>query len=172
VEETNPVPGVGSGAPTEENSQERFGIHKIYVKDISLETPNSPQIFAEQEWQPQVDMDMSTQIQTLNGGNYEVVIKVTATVKVGDKTAFLIEVHQAGLFALINFEGNRLAYMLESYCPTILFPYIREAISDIVIRGGFQPMLLAPVNFDAVFAEKMKKIQQQQQEANQETPTA
>lgn len=139
------------------NTQEEFGIQNLYVKDISFETPNSPQIFME-DWKPKMEYEISTSINNLEGNAFEVVLNVTVTVKSEEKTAFLVEVHQAGIFVVSGFAEDQLKYMLNTYCPTILYPYAREMISNLVTRGGFQPLLLAPINFEALYAE-----QQQQQ---------
>ncbi|MEN8216270.1 MAG: protein-export chaperone SecB [Pseudomonadota bacterium] len=143
-------------------TQEQFGIQNVYIKDISFETPNSPQILMK-EWKPQLEMEISNDIKKLQEDLYEVVLNITATVKVGEETAFLIEVHQAGIFVLKAFAQDKLSYMLQSYCPNILFPFARELISNIVTRGGFQPLILAPINFDALYA-------QHQQQEGQKTP--
>ncbi len=143
-------------------TQEQFGIQNIYIKDISFETPNSPQIFTEQ-WEPQLELEISNDANTLETDIYEIVLNLTATVKVKEKTAFLIEVHQAGVFVVKGFVQDKLSYMLHSYCPNILFPYARELISNIVARGGFQPLILAPINFDALYTQRL----QQNQGANQ-----
>lgn len=137
--------------------EEQFGIQNLYVKDISFETPNSPQIFME-DWKPKMEYEISTSINNLEGNVFEVVLNVTVTVKSEEKTAFLVEVHQAGIFVVSGFAEDQLKYMLNTYCPTILYPYAREMISNLVTRGGFQPLLLAPINFEALYAE-----QQQQQ---------
>ncbi len=142
---------------------EQFGIQNVYIKDISFETPNSPQIFME-EWKPEIDMEISNKINKLEDDLFEVVLNITATTKVGEKTAFLIEVHQAGIFLIKNFAQDKLSYMLNSYCPNILFPFARELITSTVTRGGFQPLLLAPINFEALYA------QQQQEESQKNTP--
>ena len=147
-------------------TQEQFGIQNIYVKDISLETPNSPQIF-KQQWKPQMELELSNKINRLDDGGYEVVLNITATVKAAEKTAFLVEIHQAGIFTMSGFTEEKLSYMLNSYCPMILFPYARETISNLVTRGGFQPLWLAPINFDALYAQQLQQKQQQNQ-----TPTA
>lgn len=137
--------------------EEQFGIQNLYVKDISFETPNSPHIFME-DWKPKIEHEISTNIKNLEGNAFEVVLNVTVTVKSEEKTAFLVEVHQAGIFVVSGFAEDQLKYMLNTYCPTILYPYAREMISNLVTRGGFQPLLLAPINFEALYAE-----QQQQQ---------
>jgi preprotein translocase subunit SecB len=147
-------------APNNANTatQEQFGIQNVYVKDISFETPNSPQIFRE-KWNPQMELELSNKITNLDQDIYEVVLNITATVKVEEKTAFLVEVHQAGIFVIKGFTQDKMPYMLHSYCPNVLFPFARELISNIVARGGFQPLLLAPINFDALYAEQLKQNQ-------------
>jgi preprotein translocase subunit SecB len=152
--ENTPNPA-DAGAAT----QEQFGIQNVYVKDISFEVPNSPQIFGEQ-WKPQLELEIANDIKKLQDDRYEVVLNMTATVKVGEKTAFIVEVKQAGIFVVKGFVTEKLSYMLYSYCPTILFPYARELISNIVARGGFQPLILAPINFEALYAQQLKKQQQ------------
>jgi len=148
-------------------TQEQFGIQNIYVKDISFETPHSPHIFKEQ-WKPQLEMEISNDINNLNEGVYEVVLNLTATVKIGEKTAFLVEIHQAGIFAMKNIPEDKVSYMLNSYCPNILFPYARETVSSLVAKGGFQPLWLAPINFDVLYTQRLQKQKQQQQN---QTPT-
>lgn len=137
--------------------EQNLVIQRIYVKDISFESPDSPQNFT-QQWQPEVNIELSTEGQTLQNDNYEVILKVTVTAKNDDKTAFLAEVHQAGIFTLTGFDDEQRGHVLGSYCPNVLFPYIREAISEMIIRGGYPTIYLTPVNFDALYQE-----QQQQQ---------
>jgi len=151
----------------EENAavEKQFSIQKIYTKDISFETPNSPKTFTLQ-WEPVVDFNLGTNVEHLEDSLYEVVLSVTITVKSGETTAYLAEVKQAGIFSLGGFTEQELGPMLGSFCPNILFPYARETISDIVARGGFPQMLLAPVNFDALYAQH---LQQAQQSAGSET---
>ena len=141
-------------------SQEQFGIQNIYLKDSSFETPHSPQIFRE-PWKPQLEVEIATESNQLEENLYEVVLKVTATVKVSDKTAFLVEVHQAGIFALMGFTPEKLSYALHSFFPNILFPFARETVSNLVTKGGFQPLLLAPVNFDVLYTQRLNQIKQQ-----------
>ena len=136
-----------------------FTIQRIYVKDVSFETPHAPEIFRE-EWKPEVNVDLQTKTNHLEDTIYEVVLHLTVTVKMGEKVAFLVEVHQAGIFTLKGFPQEQLAHALGSMCPNILYPYARETISDIVIRGGFPQLLLAPVNFDALY---MQHLEQQKQ---------
>lgn len=143
--------------------QPQFALQRIYIKDISFESPNAPQIF-QQQWQPQVNLDLNTSNERLNDNQFEVVLSLTATAKVGDKTAFIVEVQQAGVFFISGFEGDQLGHMLGAYCPNILFPYAREAIDSLVNRGSFPALMLSPVNFDAIYAQA---LQRQQEEAQQ-----
>ena len=148
-------------------NQSQFSIQRIYCKDISFETPNSPLIFQEQ-WQPHADLEIDTVSTDLGGGVWEVTLTITSTVKVGEKTAFLIEVNQSGVFTINGMPDQQMGQMLGSFCPNILFPYAREAISDITNRGGFPPLVLSPVNFDAIYAQR---LQQQAQAEAQAAPT-
>ncbi|MGZ5049825.1 MAG: protein-export chaperone SecB [Methylobacter sp.] len=139
--------------------EKQFSIQKIYTKDMSFETPNSPVVFT-QKWEPTVDFNLGTNVLPLEDSMYEVALNVTITVKNGDTTAYLVEVIQAGIFALGGFTPEELGPMLGSFCPNILFPYARETISDLVTRGGFPQMILAPVNFDALYAQHLQQSQQ------------
>jgi preprotein translocase subunit SecB len=141
--------------------EKQLALQKLYVKDISFETPHSPGVFT-MKWEPKVDFNLATNAQLLQEGVYEVSITATVTVKLEEKTAYLVEVCQAGIFALAGFSEEDLGPLIGSYCPNILFPFAREAVSDLVIKGGFPPMLLAPVNFDALY---MQHVQQQTAEA-------
>ena len=138
-----------------------FAIQKIYTKDISFEIPNSPAIF-KQQWQPQINIDLNTNGSTLEDSVYEVVLSLTVTASMEEKTSFLVEVQQAGIFTIKGISESDLPVMLGSFCPNILFPYAREAVSDLVAKGGFPQLLLAPVNFDALYAQQRDKIKQQQ----------
>lgn len=142
------------------NPTERlFNIQKIYVKDVSFETPNSPEIFT-QQWDPKVEFNLSSNAQQVQDGVFEVNLTLTLTVKIEQKTAYLVEINQAGIFSASGFANEEMGHLLGSYCPNMLFPYAREAISDLVIKGGFPPMLLAPVNFDALYAQHVQQMQQ------------
>ncbi len=152
-----------------EQAQQQFAIQKIYVRDVSYESPNAPAVFTG-EWQPEVNLDLNTQADPLEEGVFHVDLALTVTVKNQDKTAFLVEVHQCGIFNIGGFDDQQMGHMLGSYCPNILFPYAREAISDLVTKGGFPPLLLAPVNFDALYAQHL--AQQQQQPAGGEPAPA
>lgn len=137
-----------------------FQIQKIHVKDISFETPNSPEIFT-QEWQPQAEVGLGTQATLIQDATYEVNLRITVTVKVGEKTAYLVEVSQSGIFTAQGFKEDEMGHLLGSYCPNILFPYAREVISDLVTKGGFPPMLLTPVNFDGLYAQRLNELSAQ-----------
>ncbi len=145
----------------QQQSGAEFAIQKIYTKDISFETPHSPEIFREQ-WKPQINVDLNTKGVSLEEGVYEVVLALTVTAKLEEKTAFLVEIQQAGIFTIKGIKEAELPVMLGSFCPNILFPYAREVISDLVTKGGFPQLLLAPVNFDALFAQHQEKLRQQQ----------
>jgi preprotein translocase subunit SecB len=142
-----------------------FNIEKIYVKDISLEVPNAPQIFLQNE-APQVGIELQNKASKVDEGIFETVITITVTSKVQDKVAFLVEVAQAGIFRIHNVPEENISAILGITCPNILFPYAREAVSDIVIRAGFPPVLLNPINFEALYAQQ---IQQQQPAENATT---
>jgi preprotein translocase subunit SecB len=139
-----------------------FQIEKIYVKDLSLEIPNAPQIFM-QPAQPQLEVQIDTGATPFAEGYFEATVSATVTAKVGERTLFLAEAVQAGIFQMRNVPQADLDPLLGIACPTILFPYLREAISDLAIRGGFPPVLLAPVSFEALFLQRQQQQQQQQQ---------
>lgn len=140
----------------EEQHQPSFQIEKLYVKDISLEIPGAPQVFMQPQ-SPQLEIQVRSESASFAEGLYEVVITVTVTARVGDKTQFLAEAAQAGIFSLRNVPQADLEPLLAVACPTILYPYAREAISDLVTRGGFPPVLLAPVSFEAIYAQRMQQ---------------
>ena len=133
-----------------------FQIEKIYVKDLSLEIPNAPQIFT-QAAQPQLEVQIDTGAAAFAEGYFEATVSATVTAKVGDKTLFLAEAVQAGIFQMRNVPADDLKPLLGIACPTILFPYLRETISDLVVRGGFPPVLLAPVSFEALYLQRTQQ---------------
>lgn len=137
-------------------SQGRFGIQKIYVKDLSFETPNSPGIFNEQQ-SPTVNLQLSNESQRIADNTYEVVLRVTVTVASEEKTFYLVEINQAGIFHIGDLPEGAIERMVSTICPNILFPFAREVISDLVTRGGFPQLLLAPVNFEALYAQQQKQ---------------
>jgi len=147
----------------QEQAQGQFSIQKIYIKDVSFETPNSPAIFANAKWEPEVNVQLNSRAVQMENNMHEVVLSVTITAKVEDKVAYLVEVQQAGIFQSTGFEEAHQAHLLGAFCPNILFPYVREAISELVSRGGFPQMLLQPVNFDALYAQRMQQNQASQE---------
>ncbi len=138
--------------------QKQFQIQKIYVKDVSFETPNTPSIFTK-EWKPEINLQLNAKHEKVSDGVFEVVLNLTVTAKIGEETAFLVEVQQAGIFTMIGFDEQETGPMLGAFCPNTLYPYAREAISDLVAKGGFPQLLLAPVNFDALYAQQVQQVQ-------------
>ncbi|MGB4812249.1 MAG: protein-export chaperone SecB [Methylophilaceae bacterium] len=147
-----------NNAAAEQPAQPTFNIEKVYVKDASLEIPNAPQIFTDRA-QPQVSIELSNSAQSLEGDIYEVALKVTVTSKIEDKTAFLVEVEQAGIFKISNVSDENLDMIIGITCPNILFPYARETVSDLVVRAGFMPVLLNPINFEALYAQQKEQAE-------------
>jgi preprotein translocase subunit SecB len=144
----------------EQQVQAVFTIEKIYVKDLSLEVPNAPQVFLERD-QPRIDVQLSTEANPVDDGHHEVLLSVTITATVKDKTMFLVEAKQAGIFQVRNLPRESLDLVLAITCPNILFPYVRETVSDSITRSGFPPFLLAPVNFEALYQQRMQEQQAQ-----------
>ncbi|MDR5893633.1 MULTISPECIES: protein-export chaperone SecB [Halomonas] len=163
AEENNQNAG-GQAAGQQDKPQLQFAVQRIYVKDISFEAPNSPAVF-QQPFKPKVGLDLNTSSQQVGEGLYEVVIKVTAQVTHSEEgtTSFLAEIEQAGLFRIAGIEGAQLDHTLGAFCPNVLFPYARECIDNLVNRGGFPPLMLAPVNFEAIYAQKKKREAEQAQ---------
>lgn len=142
-----------------ENTQPIFSIEKLYVKDLSVEAPNTPQIFLERE-APKVNVQLRTEGKNIEEGLYEVVLTVTVSASLPeDKTVFLVEVAQAGVFQIRNVPQADLEPVIMVGCPNILFPYARETVSDAITRAGFQPVILAPVNFDALYQQQQAQAQ-------------
>lgn len=165
--EENTTPENNQAAAGEQAQQNaRFGLQRIYIKDASFEAPNG---LVGLKGQPKVSQDLNTQVNRVQDGLYEVILKITVTVSHEETTAFLIEVHQAGLFVAQGLEGPQLQALLSTQCPHILFPYAREAIDSLAVRGGFQPLVLPPIDFDALFVQA---VQQAQQKAQAEQPAA
>lgn len=141
-----------------QDQQPGFGIEKIYVKDLSLEIPHAPQIFIQRE-APQVGIELSNSATMLEDGVFEVVITITVTSKIEDKTVFLVEVAQAGIFQVRNIPQENLEPIISVTCPNILFPYARQTVSDLVTRAGFPPVLLNPINFEALYAQQKQQAE-------------
>jgi len=130
----------------------KFAVQRIYLKDLSFETPMGPAVFQKQV-KPEINQDISLSTTKLGEGNYEVELTLTVTVKDGEDTIYLIEVHQAGIFSVEGVEGPQLAQLLNTICPATLFPYVREAVDSVVIKGSFPALMIPPVNFEALFAQ-------------------
>lgn len=157
-EENNPTPEVAAG----EDRTEQFNLQRIYLKDLSFESPRSPNLFRE-KYQPQVNLELNVRHNLLGDDSYEVVLNLTVNARnEQQETLFLIEVQQAGIFSIKGMPEGTLHQALGSYCPSVIFPYARETIDNVVIKGGLPPLMLAPVNFDAVY----KRLQQHQAEQN------
>lgn len=140
---------------SEEKAAERqFLIQRIYTKDVSFESPNAPSVFTN-EWKPEVKVNLGTQIDDLGSNSYEVTLTVNVEAKVGDSTAYMAEVQQGGIFVAAGFQQEELTPMLGIAAPNVLFPYAREAISDLITRGSFPQFVLQPVNFEAMFHQQM-----------------
>ena len=140
--------------------QPQLALQKIYVKDVSFEAPNAPQMFqeiSETGDQPQVQLNLGQKATDLGNNMYEVVLSLTLTCTIGQRTAYLAEVEQAGVFGIAGFSEADQAGIIGSYCPNLLFPYARQVISSLVREGGFPPFLLQPINFDALFAEQQRR---------------
>ena len=137
-----------------------FAIEKLYIKDLSLEVPNAPAIFLESE-SPEISLQLQTGVQRLAEDAFESTLTTTVTSKIGEKTVFLIEVSQSGIFRLRNIPEENLEALLSIACPNILFPYAREVVSDAAVRAGFAPVVLQPVNFEALYAARQQQEQDQ-----------
>ena len=147
--------------PGDENQNAgQVRLERLYLKDVSFESPSSPQVFT-QAWEPQIDLEINNRSQKVGDSHYVVVLSVTATAKQKDKTAFIVEVQQAGIYAISGLEVSVVHRVLGTVCPNTLFPYVREAVDSLVVRGGFPALHLAPVNFDAAYADALNKQRNQ-----------
>ena len=143
----------------EQTADKRLAISKIYLKDFSFESPQAPGVFRQGDWKPTTDLNLRSSHTPVNDGHHEVVLTVTVEAKAEDKTIFLVELQQAGLFEIVGYEGDELGAIVGSFCPNILFPYARETIASLIQKGGFPEFVLQPINFDALY------VQSQQQKA-------
>jgi preprotein translocase subunit SecB len=148
------------GAAEQEQQQAQFQLQKLYVKDVSFELPNAPQIFQE-DGQVEIKMNLAQKVENLAENVQEVVLTVTVTASLGEKTAYLAEVHQAGIFAISGLNEQATHAALNTLCPSTLFPYARRAITDLVADGGFPPLVLQPLNFDQIYAQRLQEAQSQ-----------
>ena len=148
----------------EQAAEKRLSIGKIYLKDFSFESPQAPAVFRLADWNPQTDLNLRSAHTAIGDDQHEIVLTVTVEAKADEKTYFLIELHQAGLFEIAGYAGDELGAIIGSFCPNILFPYARETIASLVQKGGFPEFLLQPINFDALY----RQSKQQQAEAQAE----
>lgn len=145
-------------AATAEKQKQQFRIQKVFVKDISFETPRSTEIFTEQaQWKPEVKVQLNTEGKNIKDNLYECTLMITVTVELDSKPAYLVEVHQSGLFSISGFGEGEMGHLLGSYTPSVLFPFAREAVCDMAVKGGFPQLLLDPINFDALYAQHLSK---------------
>ena len=152
--------GVAAPAAQQDATGPAFTVEKVYVKDVSFEAPGAPAIFSE-PGQPDLQLNLNQRVQRLNEALFEVVLGVTLTCKIGEKTAYVAEVQQAGVFALVGLEPQAIDVLLGTQCPAILFPYVRTLVSDLIQAGGFPPFYLQPINFEGLYAETLRQRQAQ-----------
>lgn len=155
-------------AAAAEQAQPNFGIQKTYIKDLSFETPMGVKVFT-QNFQPQIQMDVNTRGAKVADNQHEIVLTLTITAKLEEETAFIIEIQQAGLFAVSGFPEAQMKHVLGAVCPNFLFPYAREAVDNLSVKGGFPPLQLAPIDFDGLF--RQQQAQAAQQAEGGENPT-
>ena len=155
----------GAAAPVDAATGPAFTVEKIYVKDVSFESPNAPTIFNDQV-QPELQLNLNQQVQRLGENAFEVVLAVTLTCQAGERTAYVAEVKQAGVFGLVGLDPQSIDVLLGTQCPNILFPYVRQLISDLIQAGGFPPFFLQPINFEALYAESLRQRAAQGGDAN------
>lgn len=149
---------------SENQKQPQFALKRVYLKDASLETPAAPEVFTK-AWQPEVNLDINTRSKALDDNHYEVVLSLTVTVKNDGQPAFLVEVQQAGIFLLAGLGEAETKHTLGAFCPNILFPYAREAIDNLAAKASFPALMLAPVNFDALYAQQLQRAQQEAEQS-------
>lgn len=152
-----------------EPGKKLFNIQKIYLKDASFESPGSPVSFSQKPWDPKLDLNMSNTHTQVGEDQYEAVLRITLTASHDGEPTFLIEIQQAGLFSISGFNEDETRYLLGSQCASTLFPYAREQVSDISVRGGFPPLILSPVNFDALYQQHLQKKQENAAAAEADT---
>lgn len=159
TDESNPTEENPAAAGAEAKAQGPvFAIKRIFVRDISFEVPGNVDIFSK-PWKPQVSQDLNTEVDTAGENHFLVTLKMTITVKLEDKVAYLAEVHQAGIFQVSGLPDEQIKQALTVQCPTILYPYVREAIDNMTVRGGFPPLSIPPINFEAIVARASAEAQ-------------
>lgn len=149
-----------TAAASDEDTAPQFSLQRIYVRDLSFEAPKSPAIFR-QQWEPSVALDLNTRQKPLEGDFFEVVLTLSVTVKNAEEVAFIAEVQQAGIFLIKNLDQASMSHTLGAFCPNLLFPYARETLDSLVVRGSFPALMLAPVNFDALYAQELQRMQEE-----------
>jgi preprotein translocase subunit SecB len=150
----------------EQTAEKRLSIGKIYLKDFSFESPQAPEVFRQKDWKPQTDLNLRSSHTSVADDHHEVVLTVTIEAKADEKTVFLIELHQAGLFEIAGYEDEEFGAIIGSFCPNILFPYAREAVASLIQKGGFPEFILQPINFDALYLQgKQQQAAAQAEEA-------
>ena len=148
-------------AEQEQATEKQLAISKIYVKDFSFESPQSPEVFTRSDWKPQTGVNLRSTHTGLDGNAHEIVLTITVEAKDGDQTLFLVELQQAGIFEITGYNKENLESIVGSFCPNILFPYAREAIATIIQKGGFPEFVLQPINFDALYLQAKQQQQEQ-----------
>ena len=154
-----------NNAATEQPSAPQFAIQRTFIKDLSFETPMGVKVFT-QAFQPKVKMDVNTRGNAIAEGVHEIVLTLTITAKVEEDTAYIVELQQAGIFSINGFPEEQMAHVLGVVCPNFLFPYAREAVDSIVVKGGFPPLSIAPIDFDAIFRQSQASSDQSGQSLN------
>ena len=157
--------GQAAAGNEKEQAEQQFAMQRIYLKDLSYETPMGVNAF-KQQWKPKVNQELNTKTNKLDDNNFEVVLTLTITVQLEEETAFLTEVQQAGIFMIKGLEGQQLAQVLNTTCPQILFPYAREAIDNVITKGSFPALMLPPINFDVLFAQAVAKAKADSEKAD------
>lgn len=163
-EDNNPV-AAAVPESTEQPQGPQFALQRIFLKDSSFESPRSPLVFQSQ-WSPKINFDIKTRSNKIQDDVYEVVLVLTAEAQLDEQPAFLVEVHQAGIFTAKEFDGTQLEQLLATVCPNILFPYAREAVDALVTKGSFPALMLSPINFDALYAQQKQANEQSEGEGN------
>lgn len=148
-----------------EVEEQQFGIQKIYLKDVSFESPDAPKVFT-REWQPEAEVQLNVVHTALDTGLWEVELQVTVTARSGERVFYLVEIKQAGVFSIQNIPDEHMGHLLGSYCPNLLFPFAREAVAELVSKGGFPQLLLAPINFDALYMQQLEQQKAASEAAN------
>ena len=150
-----------------DETEKRISISKVYIKDFSFESPQAPSVFQSNEWKPQTNLNLRSSHNEIDSGLHEVVLTITVEAQEDDKTLFLVEVHQSGLFEISGYEGEELGAIIGSFCPNILFPYARETVAGIIQKGGFPEFVLQPINFDALYMQSRAQAAQAESEGSE-----